>query len=407
MHTTACPVTWEAECTVGQIGPIPVRDKPVGPVAHSRPCLQDDLKEAALAITLTGFIAPGRHVERFEAAMAHMHGAPGAVATNSGTAALHLALLALEIGPGDEVIVPSFVCTAVLNAVRYVGATPVLADIDERTFNLAAVDVAPRISSRTKALIVPHMFGAPADILALRSFGVPIIEDCAQSLGATVGNEPVGSFGDLAVFSFYATKVITTGEGGMVLARDPSLVARMRDLRDYDEKDRYVTRYNYHMSDLAAAIGYRQLQRLPDFLARRRALASFYDHCLSALPLHSPAPVPGSIYYRYVVRMEALPYWQRTLEDAGVQCKRPVYKPLHHYLGGQFPITERVYQTALSLPLYPALSDEEAWHVLGALVEGGHRFQECLTHDDTTTLASLADGQSGDQLPKTVLEECH
>lgn len=308
-------------------------------------------------------IGPGRHVERFEAEMALLHNAPGAVATNSGTSALHLALLALDAGPGDEVIIPSYVCTAVLNAVRYVGAQPVLAEIREDTFNLDPEDVRRRITSRTRAIIVPHMFGVPAEVAALQEFEIPIIEDCAQSLGASIGNSLTGSMGDFAVFSFYATKVITTGEGGMVLARRQEHVERMRDLRDYDEKSDYVPRYSYHMSNLAAAIGYRQLRRLPDFVSRRRALARLYEERLSGGRWRLPQHIEGSIFYRYVVQVDRLEDTLNALAEAGIQAKRPVFEPLHRYIGGDLPVTDHVYRTALSLPLYPALTDADAEYV--------------------------------------------
>lgn len=332
-------------------------------IPHSRPFLADDLEAAAREITATGMIGPGRHVARFEAEMALLHKAPGAVATNSGTAALHLALLALDAGPGDEVILPSYVCTAVLNAVRYVGAQPVLADICEDTFNIAPASVRRCITPRTRAIIVPHMFGVPADIAALQQFDVPIIEDCAQSLGATVGDVLTGSMGDFAVFSFYATKVITTGEGGMVLARRLEHVERMRDLRDYDEKSDYVPRYSYHMSNLAAAIGYRQLRRLPEFIQRRRSLARFYNEQLSGGTWRLPQHPPGSICYRYVVQVDHLEQRIEAFAEAGIQAKRPVFEPLHRYIGGDLPVTEHVYRTALSLPLYPALTDADAEYV--------------------------------------------
>ncbi|MGC8667772.1 MAG: DegT/DnrJ/EryC1/StrS family aminotransferase [Chthonomonadales bacterium] len=332
-------------------------------IPHSRPYLGDDLEVAAREITASGMIGPGRHVERFEAEMALLHNAPGAVATNSGTSALHLALLALDLGPGDEIILPSYVCTAVLNAVRYVGAQPVLADIREDTFNIDPADVRRRITARTRAIIVPHMFGVPADVPALQEFGLPLIEDCAQSLGASIGNALTGSLGDFAVFSFYATKVITTGEGGMVLAQRPEIVERMRDLRDYDEKSDYVPRYNYHMSNLAAAIGYRQLRRLPDFVNRRRSLARLYGERLAEGSWRLPEHHVGSIFYRYVVQVDHLEETIEALAEAGIQAKRPVFEPLHHFIGGDLPVTEHVYQSALSLPLYPALTDADAEYV--------------------------------------------
>jgi perosamine synthetase len=400
LQTTAV-VTWNTERSGGYLSGHPNASAPVPPIPHSRPTLHDDLVQAASLITRSGMIAAGRYGEHFERLIADMHSAPGAVATSSGTSALHLALLALRLGTGDEVILPSYVCTAVLNAVRYVGATPVLADIDEESFNIDPEDVRARITSRTRAIIVAHMFGVPADVRSLRSFGIPIIEDCAQALGATIGGLPVGSYGDLAVFSFYATKVITTGEGGMVLARNPALVDRMRDLRDYDERDSYELRFNYHMSDLAAAVGCRQFERLSGFLSRREELANLYHREVAGLPLRPQAFFPGRVYYRYVVRTEAFEFWQQALQVAGVQCKRPVYKPLHHYLGGHFPVTESVYRTALSLPIYPSLTDDEACRVVTALAEHDQYIEHCVTLAATGAQPGPATPQLIDRLSLT------
>jgi dTDP-4-amino-4,6-dideoxygalactose transaminase len=337
-------------------------------IPHSRPYLGDDLECAAREITASGMIGSGPRVDQLEREFARLHGTSDAVATGSGTAALHLVLLALGIGPGNEVILPGYVCTAVLNAIRYVGATPVLADVDPETFNLDCGDVRSKRTRHTRAIIVPHMFGNPADVASLRSLGVPVIEDCAQALGAIVGPTLVGSLGDIAVFSFHATKVITTGAGGMIVAKDPSLLANIRDLRDYDEKETYVPRYNYQMTDLAAAIGLRQLLRLPEFIRRRRALAALYTQRLADSGIQLPRPVPGSISYRYVIRTELLPAIQAALAARGIQAKRPVYKPLHHYVGGCLPATDHVYRTSLSIPIYPAVTDREVECVVSTLV---------------------------------------
>jgi perosamine synthetase len=190
-------------------------------------------------------------------------GIHSAVTVSSGTTALHLALAALPIHPGDEVIIPSFVCTALLNAIRLTGATPVLADCDETHFNLSVTDVKKRLSSRTKALIVPHLFGQAADLNELLAIGLPVIEDCAQSLGSRYEGKMTESFGTLAVFSFYATKFLATGEGGMVASSDAGLMEHIRDLRYYDEKDDDRIRFNCKMTDMHAALGRSQLRRLP------------------------------------------------------------------------------------------------------------------------------------------------
>ncbi len=339
----------------------PVASPP--PIPHSRPTLGPEDQEAVAAVLTSGHIAEGEQVAFFEEEIAKSVGAAGGVATSSGTAALHLALRALNVGEGDEVILPSYVCAAVLHAVHYVGATPRLADCDPRTFNLdpnAARRVAGR---RTKAIIVPHLFGLPADLDALIPLGIPLIEDCAQTVGATLQGKPVGSIGEVTVFSFYATKVLTTGEGGMLTSPSASFVARARDLREYDEKKDYQVRYNYKMTDLQAALGRSQLKRLPQFLAARRALALSYTRAFADLPLLCPGDSPGRphTFYRYVVRaaQEMVPRLL-DLTSRGVTCRRPVFWPLHRALGlTGFAGTEEAWETAVSLPLYPSLGADQ------------------------------------------------
>ncbi len=303
----------------------------------------------------------------FEKALASLIGVGGAVAVSSGTAALHLALLALEIGEGDEVVIPSFVCPALLNAIRYVRATPVLADINRETFNIDVRDLRRRLTGKTKAVIVPHMFGLPADIEEIVALGIPVIEDCAQSLGSRYRGAPTGSFGVLSVFSFYATKVICTGEGGMIAANDQQLIDKIRDLRDYDEKEDGRLRYNYKLTDLQAAMGLVQLRKLPALIGRRRAIARQYDEFLREYGLSLPV-CPSDrepIYYRYVIRTERLEELLDAGQAAGIAYRRPVFKPLHHYLGlAGYPQTEKAFHTAASIPIYPSLGDADVRTIL-------------------------------------------
>ena len=281
---------------------------------------------------------------------------------SSGTAAFHLGLVALGIGPGDEVILPSYLCAGPLHAIQHAGATPRLVDCDPTTYNLDPAHVKRHLTRKTRALLVPHLFGLPADISELSSLGVPVIEDCAQALGATYRSKPVGGIGDLAICSFYATKVITTGEGGMLLTRDARLLHRARDLREYDKRRTFRTRFNYKMTDFQAALGLSQLRQLPAFLAKRQELAARYNHALQGLPLAGPA-VPEDrdhIYYRYVVRVtRGLETMLTRLEQAGVSARRPVFRPVHRYLKlAGLPGTEEAWRTALSLPIYPSVADD-------------------------------------------------
>jgi dTDP-4-amino-4,6-dideoxygalactose transaminase len=214
------------------------------------------------------------------------------------------------------------------------------------------------------------MFGLPADLEQMTEWGVPLIEDCAQAFGATYRGKRVGGFGAVSVCSFYATKVLTTGEGGMLLSDSETLLRRARDLRDYDGRPTLQVRFNYKMTDFQAALGLSQLRRLPEFLARRSTLASRYDEALRHLPVRPPvAPADRThIFYRYVVGVNDAPLLATRLRQQGIDCKSPVGQPLHQYLEATgFARTDHAMRTALSLPIYPSLADEAADAVAQAL----------------------------------------
>lgn len=345
-------------------------------IPHSRPTLGPDEAEAAANVIASGHIAEGEKVNQFERAFADFLSAEHAMSTNSGTAALHLTLLAMGIGPGHEVIIPSYVCSALLNAVSYTGATAVLADIDPDTFNLDAADIRRRLNPCTKAIIVPHLFGLAADMESLLGLNVPIVEDCAQSIGAVDHQHPVGLSGVAAIFSFYATKVITTGEGGMVATNDGDLAARIRDLKAYDKRRDYRVRFNYKMNDIQAALGIVQLQRLGSILRRRRKVAERYNRAFGSLNLKLPPTGSGHIYFRYVLglKMDAAP-WIQKLARMGVTADRPIHFPLHQYLNqDEYPATEKAWQQSLSIPIYPTLAEGEIGRVIEAVTRCYEKF---------------------------------
>jgi perosamine synthetase len=333
-------------------------------IPHSRPALPSAEEWAEVTGRLAqGWIAGGPCLEEFEREAAGWLGGAAGVAVNSGTSALHLALLGVGVRPGDEVLIPAYCCAALLNAVQLAGAHPVLVDSEPGGVNLCPDDARRRLSRRTGAVVVAHMFGGPAPLSPFLALGVPVIEDCAQSLGARIDGVLTGSRGAAAVTSFYATKVITTGQGGLVTSGDCKRLESMRDRVVYDNREDWQPRFSYGMSELQAALGLWQLERLPRFLERRRALAERYDGCLE-LERSSPR---GAICYRYTLRVPDAAATITRLQAAGIDARRPVHRPLHHYLGGDYPHAQAAHEEIVSLPLYPALTDGEAACVSAAV----------------------------------------
>lgn len=328
---------------------------------------------AVNAVVRSGRLSPSPVVEQFETEVARTLGVAGAAAVSSGTAALYLALRALGVGPRDEVVMPSYVCSALLHATEATGATARLVDVDPETCNLSPDDARRRLRRRTKALILPHLFGLPADLRDVLALGPPVIEDCAQTLGVTYRGRPVGSFGVAAVCSFYATKLVAAGEGGMVASNSAALLEKIRKGRSYDERPRYSSGFNFKLSGLHAALGLSQLRRLPLMLARRRRIARRYDQALAGLPWCGPASPADRdhAYHRYVVRVPGgADRVMACLMSLGVTARRPVYRPIHRCIGQRgFPVTDRLWREALSLPIYPALTRRELERIVTALSE--------------------------------------
>lgn len=323
------------------------------------------------AVVRTGWIAQGPEVAALERELADRLGVEAAAAVASGSAALELALRALDVGPGAEVIIPTYVCDALYQAVTRCGAIPVLADADPCTLSLSAKDAQARRTARTRGVIVPHAFGLAVDLAPFAALGVPVIEDCAQALGAVVDGRPAGSQGALAVCSFYATKLVTAGEGGAVAGPEP-LVRRVRDARDYDERDDLSPRFNHKLTDMAAALGRSQLGRLDAFVARRRAIAARYRERLRDAPCRTPADAgERHVFHRFVVFVERdVTAVQAALAARGIAARRPVHRPAHVALRlAGYPDAERAWAQALSLPCYPSLTDAEVDAVAAALHE--------------------------------------
>ncbi|MEM2124278.1 MAG: DegT/DnrJ/EryC1/StrS family aminotransferase, partial [Methanolinea sp.] len=276
------------------------------------PCLGAEEEQAVVRVLRSGMLARGPEVAAFEEEFARYCGTEYAVATSSGTAALHVTLQALGIGAGCEVIVPSFTFFATASAVCMCGARPRFADIDRETFTLSVESVLDLLSPRTRAVIGVHLFGHPCDANPLREIcsdeGIPFVEDAAQAHGAEYHGRKAGSLGIAGCFSFYPTKNMTTGEGGMVTTDDPALARRIRVLIDHGQERKYVHAtlgYNYRMTDLAAAIGREQLKKLDGFIRQRRENAEYYTSRLARAGIACPVTAPGvtHVFHQYVVRV--------------------------------------------------------------------------------------------------------
>lgn len=339
-------------------------------IPHSRPSITEQDVDRVAAVVRSGQLAQGREVAALERELAARLGVESAAVVASGTTALELALRALDVGAGHDVLIPTYVCDALHHAVTRCGARAVLVDADPVTLSLSAKDAEARLTPRTRAIIVPHAFGLAVDLAPFLALGVPVIEDCAQALGAEADGRPVGAGGALGVCSFYATKMIAAGEGGAVVGR-AATVARVREARDYDEREGLAPRMNAKLTDMQAALARSQLARLDGFVARRHAIAARYRARLAHADCRTPGDLGGRhVYHRFVVGVERDPAGVQTaLAARGVGARRPVFRPAHRALGlDGYPEADRLWSTALSIPCYPALTDGEADQVADALL---------------------------------------
>jgi perosamine synthetase len=319
----------------------------------------------------------GEFIDRFQADFARFIGAEHAVAATNGTVALHLALLGVGIGSGDEVIVPSLTYIAAVNAIRYVGATPVFADADAQTWQIDPAHVSRLITSRTRAILAVHTYGQACELAALgnlcQKHQLRLIEDCAEAFGTRIGDRHVGTFGDVSTFSFFGNKTVTTGEGGMVVSRDASvhaLICKLRGQGLAGEKEYWhdVVGYNYRMTNICAAIGVAQMERADELIARKRKLAFAMQASMADLPLTFHLEQPGTTHSFWMIsaltKTEAeRDGLRRALRQQGIET-RPVFHPAHTmpmYSAGQTGLDVSVDLAArgLNLPSWPGLSETQ------------------------------------------------
>lgn len=361
---------------------------------------EEDLRNVTEAIERGMFWAIGPYVEKFESMVANYIGVKHAVAFNSGTSALHAILLAYDIGEGDEVIVPSFTFIATANSALFVGAKPVFADVEERTYGLDPEDVNERVSRKSKVIMPIHYGGLPCQIEELREIaedhGLLLMEDAAESIGAGVGGKKVGSFGDASMLSFCGNKVITTGEGGMILTDSQEIYEKLKLLRSHGrlETENYFTSaevmdyvvlgFNWRMSNITAALGVSQMKKLNEAIEMRRKNADYLTKKLSEVDGIVPSTAPKGyyhVYQMYTIKVEEgkekRDAVRQHLTEKGIGTKiyfEPVhlthfYRKKFGYKGGELPATEKLSEHVLALPMYPTLTREEMDYMLDSIKE--------------------------------------
>ncbi|ELY49491.1 DegT/DnrJ/EryC1/StrS family aminotransferase [Natronorubrum sulfidifaciens] len=365
------------------------------PISIAAPDIGAEAKQRVQSVLESGMLADGPEVRAFESSFAAYCGAERGVATSNGTTALHAALEAVGLEDGDAVITSPFSFVASANAIRLAGGTPVFADIDPETYTIDRAAVERILADRDDiaGLVPVHLYGLAADMDALRSIAddhdLFIVEDACQAHGAAIDGDRVGSLGDAACFSFYPTKNMTTGEGGIITTdrddvadRAASFVNHGRDVGDGGSYDHVDLGHNYRLTSLAAAIGRAQLERLPEFNRARRANAMYYNEELESLPLETPTEPDGyrHVYHQYTVRTDDRDALAATLEDHGVDTGVYYGTPIHQQpayetvstAAATLPNAERASETVLSLPVHPDLSERDRRIVVEAVRDHFH-----------------------------------
>ncbi|MBU0486138.1 MAG: UDP-4-amino-4,6-dideoxy-N-acetyl-beta-L-altrosamine transaminase [Proteobacteria bacterium] len=370
-------------------------------ISYGRQSIDQDDVDAVSRVLFSDWLTTGPKVTEFEEKIAAFVGARFGVAVNSGTAALHAAMYALGIGPGDEVIVPAMTFAATANAVVYQGGRPVFVDVEAETLLISSADVERLISARTKAIVAVDYAGQPCDYEALRAIadlhGLALVADGCHSLGASENGNPVGTLADMTVFSFHPVKHITTGEGGMIVSDNEEFAAKMQRFRNHGISTDHFKRqkegtwhyemvelgFNYRISDILCALGISQLQKLPGWLARRRAIAERYDLEFQDHTAVTPLSVRSGVehaYHLYVVQLAKGVSREKVFRDmrqAGIGVNvhyvpvhmHPFYRNNFGTAPGLCPVAEEAYERVLSLPMHQGLSDDDVQRVTRALWE--------------------------------------
>ncbi|QIE24848.1 DegT/DnrJ/EryC1/StrS aminotransferase family protein [Caballeronia sp. SBC2] len=358
-------------------------------ISVAQPTLNGNEKKYVMDCLETNWISSvGKYIGAFEEAFAAFCGVKHAIATNNGTTALHLALVAMDLRPGDEVIVPTVTYIATANAVRYCGATPVLVDVHAETMNIDPAEIERKITEKTRGIIPVHLYGHPAEMETINAIakrhGLWVLEDAAEAHGAEVSGKKVGTFGTCATFSFFGNKIVTTGEGGMVTTNDDALAAKLRLFRGQgmDLARRYwfpVVGYNYRMTNIQAAIGLAQMETVEKSISDRAQIASWYDEALANLrtQIVLPAPVASvkQVYWMYNIflregngaRRDAV---MRAMDEMGIET-RPVFYPMHvmppYFESVKYPVADLWSPRGINLPTHQGLTKDDVERIAFSL----------------------------------------
>lgn len=362
-------------------------------VPIAKPIIGEEEIENVVEVLKSGMIAQGPKVMEFEEKFANWIGAKYGIATNSGTSALHVALLACGIGEGDEVITTPFTFIASGNAIVYTGATPVFADIDLDTYTIDPDSIENLITDKTRAILPVQLYGQAADMDKIREIAekhdLKIIEDAAQAHGAEYNGEKVGTLGDMACFSFYPTKNMTTSEGGMITTNDEELAKKAQMFRAHGASERYhhdEIGYNFRMTDIAAAIGLAQLKVIDEFNDKRISNADYLNEQLKDIEgIVTPKSLDNykHVYHQYTIRVEKgnRDDWVEFLTNkgigTGIHYPIPLYnQPIYKKLGieGDCPLAEKAADNVISLPVHPSLTKEDLNLVVDAVKEASAKF---------------------------------
>lgn len=338
-------------------------------IPHSRPWITAEDVESIANLVKSGMISTGEVVERFQNMLVSYVGAADGVLTRSGTQAIAIGLISIGVKKGDEVIIPTYVCKNVFDAVVYIGASPIICDTDKNGL-IDYTSASRRMSQRVKAIVAVHTFGFPCNIEELRQLNIPILEDACQAFGFKLGSKLAGTIGDVGVFSFHPTKCLTSGEGGMLVSNNLEIIQRAREVL---ESTKFSLISGSVISDVNASLGISQLARYQTFLDRRSFIKNLYNNSLQTYLINHPANMMDSLSFRYVFRIKSeFEHVSKYFSDNGVVVRRGIDELIHRSVripSSDYQNSESLFKENISIPFYPSLTDDEVSQICLLLKE--------------------------------------